>query len=122
MTQLSGQGGNQAASRGSSALVDNIRFQLNLSGMTEKEAEILGVQENCRSNFVKLIGSKANYATATDDHWLRRAEGGILVKAVLDTPMQVKKSKQKKEASIVDPTNPKSVKDLSYRDVFGGGK
>ncbi len=137
LTTLSGQGGNQAASRGSSALVDNIRYQINLMGMTEQEAEALGVDKDCRSGFVKLISSKANYAENVDDHWLRRAEGGVLIKAVLDSPEKVKQAKKRKAefdeadtanakgsnpSTAVDPSDPDSVKaagELSHKDIFG---
>ena len=137
LTTLSGQGGSQAASRGSSALVDNIRYQLNLMGMTEQEAQALGVDKECRSRFVKLIGSKANYAENVEDHWLRRAEGGVLVKAVLDTPEKVKQAKKRKDefnkadtakdkgsnpTTPLDPSDPSSFKaagEMSHKDIFG---
>ena len=134
LTQLSGQGANQAASRGSSALVDNIRFQINMLGMSEKEAEAKGVEDNCRSRFVKIIGAKANYTEKDEDLWLRRDTGGVLVKAEFDLPAVVKKSKSRKTAEhkkteinaatddndlTVDPTDPESVKGLTYQDMFG---
>lgn len=81
IAQLSGNGDSAAASRGSSALVDNIRFQMNLAGMNKSEASELNVDEKHRSLFVKLIGSKANYAESSGDHWLKRAKGGVLVEA-----------------------------------------
>ena len=71
LATISGQGGNQAASRGSSALVDNIRYQINLSIMTEKEAEKMGVEDTARHEFVKLESSKQNYAKNTG-YWLKK--------------------------------------------------
>ena len=132
LATLSGQGGNQGASRGSSALVDNIRYQINLSVMTSAEAEKLGVDNDMRQKFVKLESSKANYAENSGDWWFRRTKGGVLVKAVFDTPYQVKQTKERKAAfkeelaqqaepvqKVIDPSDPDSVSGMSYKDIFG---
>lgn len=132
LATLSGQGGNQGASRGSSALVDNIRYQINLSIMTEKEAEKIGVDETVRHRFVKLESSKQNYAENTGDWWFRRSTGGVLVKAIFDNPPQVKRSQERKtelreelnqpesqKQIVIVPTDPKSVSGMSYTDIFG---
>lgn len=121
---------NQIASRGSSALVDNIRFQLSLVNMTEVEASELLIDEGLRRNFVKLIGSKANYAESQNDHWLRRDKGGVLIPAVFDTPAKIEKAKdRKKEESEIEKSSKINEVDLSdssidkgnltYRDIFG---
>ncbi|MBW6608187.1 helicase RepA family protein, partial [Salmonella enterica subsp. enterica serovar Weltevreden] len=47
---MMGSGDQQQASRGSSVLVDNIRWQSYLSGMTQGEAEILGV-DDCQRGY-----------------------------------------------------------------------
>jgi hypothetical protein len=92
---LNAQGAEQGASRGSSALVDNIRFQLNLVSMSEAEAKEKRVDEACRRHFVRLVGSKSNYAENSGDHWLRRDKGGVLVKAHFDAPDVVERAKRK---------------------------
>ena len=46
---------------GSSVLVDNIRWQSYLSGMTAAEAEEWGVDDSQRPYFVRYGVSKANY-------------------------------------------------------------
>lgn len=133
LTTLAGQGSSQAASRGSSALVDNIRYQLNLTGMTEAEAEQLGVEESCRSGFLKMVSSKANYAPEGKDHWLRRLTGGVLAEAQLESPAAVKRAKERKAAFdqkaqeekrqvSINPSSAKSIKaagELSHQDIFG---
>lgn len=92
---LNSQGAEQGASRGSSALVDNIRFQLNLINMSEAEAKEKGIDEASRSRFVRLVGSKANYAKNSGDHWLKRDKGGVLVKAHFNAPDVVERAKSK---------------------------
>lgn len=72
-------GDSQNASRGSSVLVDNPRWQCNLVGMTKKDAERLGVEEAVRKNFLRLVISKINYGPLIPDRWLCRSEGGVLV-------------------------------------------
>ena len=110
---LNSQGAEQGASRGSSALVDNIRFQLNLVGMNDAEARERGVDDSCRHRFVRLIGSKANYAENSGDHWLRRDKGGVLVKAHFDTPDVVEQSKRKSKPSSFS---------ADYAHLVGGDK
>lgn len=81
---LAGAGDRQQASRGSSVLTDNIRWQAYLAGMSVDEAEKWGVDEDRRSFFVRFGVSKQNYGAPLQEQWLRRAEGGILVPAVLE--------------------------------------
>ena len=78
-----GAGDQQQASRGSSVLVDNIRWQSYLSGMTQTEAEEWGVDDSQRGYFVRYGVSKANYGSPFAERWFRRHEGGVLKPAVL---------------------------------------
>ncbi|MGJ8515191.1 helicase RepA family protein [Carnimonas bestiolae] len=78
-------GDQQQASRGSSVLVDNIRWQSYLSSMTETEAGKWGVEVSQRRHFVRFGISKANYgAPFSDECWFRRHDGGVLKRAVLE--------------------------------------
>lgn len=81
---MMGTGDQQQASRGSSVLVDNIRWQSYLSGMTQAEAEEWGVDRDQRGYFVRFGVSKANYGAPFQECWFRRHEGGILKPAVLE--------------------------------------
>ena len=81
---MAGTGDQQQASRGSSVLVDNIRWQSYLSGMTQVEAEELGVDGGQRRFFVRYGVSKANYGVPFQECWFRRHEGGVLKPAVLE--------------------------------------
>ncbi|BCO32068.1 hypothetical protein TspCOW1_21710 [Thiohalobacter sp. COW1] len=93
---LNGAGAQQQASRGSSVLTDNGRYQLNLTSMTEKEADERGVEPDCRRNFCLVTGAKVNYGEGQDEIWLRRAEGGVLLPAHFDLPGQVRAAKKKR--------------------------
>lgn len=81
---IMGTGDMQQSSRGSSVLVDNIRWQAYLSSMTQAEAETWNVDESQRSYFVRFGVSKANYGQPFNECWFRRHEGGLLKPAVLD--------------------------------------
>lgn len=92
---ISGQGDQQQASRGSSVLVDNVRWSSYLAGMTRGEAENWGVDVEQRSYFVRFGISKGNYGPPFQERWLRRHEGGVLKAAVFELP---KKGRRREEA------------------------
>lgn len=88
---LSDDGGdNQGASRGSSVLVDNARYVLNISGMPrpknngENRQNGQLISENARKYYLRLNDSKINNAVKNDETWLFRRPGGVLVKANFD--------------------------------------
>ena len=80
---LAGNGDMQQAIRGSSALTDAIRWQANLVGMTEGEAERFGVEPEKRRYFVRLELAKANYVEPSAGVWMRRQPGGCLQRVEL---------------------------------------
>jgi len=90
---LSGAGDQQQASRGSSVLVDNIRWQAFLASMTPAEAETWGVDDIMRGTFVRFGISKVNYGPPLPERWFRRDLGGVLVPAVLEKQQQQPKQK-----------------------------
>jgi len=71
----------QGASRGSAALTDNIRCQINLVTMTDDDAVDIGVPLNERKKFVQYVDSKINYKEDAGEKWLVRKTGGVLVEA-----------------------------------------
>jgi len=77
-TALNGAGGEQQASRGSSVLVDNIRWQLNLTKMNSAEAKKYSIDERQRGFFVKANVAKSNYGMPDCDKWYKRLDGGVL--------------------------------------------
>ena len=94
---MSGQGDQQQASRGSSVLVDNIRWQMYLAGATKDEAKKMGIDEAMRSYFVRAGVSKQNYGPPMSDAWLRRGDGGVLIPAQLSTSSVTAKPAKKTE-------------------------
>ncbi len=92
---MAGTGDQQQASRGSSVLVDNIRWQSYLSGMTQAEAEEWSVDESQRGYFVRYGVSKANYGAPFQECWFRRHEGGVLKPAVLEQQKRLTPAKLK---------------------------
>lgn len=86
---LGGQADVQQAARGSSVLVDNIRYQEFLAPMTKDEAEKLAwyspaaqsfvnITEDDRSYFVRWGVSKQNYGSPISEQWLTRIDNGVL--------------------------------------------
>ncbi|MGP5476283.1 helicase RepA family protein [Pseudomonas helleri] len=90
---MMGAGDQQQASRGSSVLVDNIRWQSYLSGMTQGDSEEWGVEDSQRGYFVRYGVSKANYGTPFQERWFRRHEGGVLKPAVLERQHKAKRAR-----------------------------
>lgn len=68
--------GSQHAARGSSALVDGARWQLNLSRMDEKTATQHSISEAERMHYVALDFAKTNYLPPQPRCWLKRGPGG----------------------------------------------
>jgi len=95
---MGGMGDIQQASRGSSVLTDNVRWQMYLSTCSKAEAEGLEIDESMRKYFVRAGVSKQNYGLPTPDIWLRRAEGGVLVPAEFPTSAATAKKREKAPA------------------------
>lgn len=75
---LNGSADVQQASRGSSVLTDNVRWQSYLVTMTENEAKKHRVDESERKLYVRFGLSKPNYGAPQPDIWFRRCTGGVL--------------------------------------------
>ena len=80
---MAGKDANQAAARGSSALTDGVRMQLQLNALSDKELQRYGILEDDRRNFTRLHMPKANYSGGMTDIYLKRSDGGVLVPASL---------------------------------------
>ncbi|WP_186106566.1 helicase RepA family protein [Burkholderia gladioli] len=80
-----GDGGSQHAARGSSALVDGARWQLNLSRMDEKTADQNRLSDSERALYVALDFAKTNYLPPQPRCWLKRGDGGRFSPAQLPT-------------------------------------
>lgn len=69
-TSKSGLGGSQQASRGSSVLVDNIRFQAYLEPMSETEAKTFAVKD--AGDYFKAGVSKVNAGRKPTTKWFKK--------------------------------------------------
>lgn len=72
-------GESQAASRGASALVDNVRYCSYMVKMTPEEAKAFDIAEERRGLYRRFGVSKQNYGEPRPDIWLERHEGGVLL-------------------------------------------
>lgn len=75
---FSGQGDVAGAARGSSALTDGVRWQLNLSKPTKEQAQRRGIAEDARGRYLLLDIPKANYSPPRGTVTLERLPGGVL--------------------------------------------
>lgn len=85
---LNGLADVQQASRGASALTDNVRWQGFMVTMTEDEATTFGIDEDERKLFVRFGVSKVNYGVAGSDTWFKRNDFGVLKPVMLYKPTQ----------------------------------
>lgn len=96
---LGGQTDMQQASRGSSVLTDNIRWQSYLAVMDEKDANAKGIPKADRRRYLRFGVSKQNYGPPLDELWLERREGGVL----LPSSIHLKSSPLDKAVSSASP-------------------
>ena len=68
----------QEAARGSSALTDGMRWQMNMATMGKDIAKKRGVQEKERGFYVQISVPKNNYGEPFGEAWLKRGSGGYL--------------------------------------------
>ncbi|HHG1332207.1 TPA: hypothetical protein ACPUMU_002918 [Klebsiella pneumoniae] len=94
-TATMGVGDIQQASRGSSVLVDNIRWQSYLAGMSALEAKTYGISDDVRGQFVRFGINKVNYGERAPDRWLQRQEGGVLKITALSSKNNKKLTKER---------------------------
>ena len=84
---MQGQGDQQQAARGASALVDNARWCGYVARMSEDEAKRLSersfdrqpIGNERRGHYIRFGVSKQNYDAMPLDRWYKRHEGGVLV-------------------------------------------
>lgn len=69
---------NQSASRGSSALTDGVRWQMNLMTFSDREAKKYGIPSDQRGFYLTASVTKSNYAPPQPSVILHRLEGGYL--------------------------------------------
>ena len=96
-----GAGGESGAGRGSSAIVDQVRWSLNLTKMSKKDSIANKVPDSKRQKYVCVHAAKINGAEAFPDFWLQRVAGGILMPTdVGKEPTVYSVPKNKKDDSV----------------------
>ncbi len=98
---LSGQGAEQQASRGSSVLVDNVRWQGYLRAMSEHDVKVLEVDDG-RQHFVEFGVSKQNYGAPYSPTWLHKtscADAGVAGGFTLQHAILTKRKKPTKASA-----------------------
>lgn len=78
---MNGGGNSQAAARGSSALTDGVRLQINLNTLDEKSRKNHGIPEDEMRQYLTLSIAKTNYSAPQADILLKRGDGGFLTRA-----------------------------------------
>jgi hypothetical protein len=68
----------QGAARGSSALTDGVRFQMNLAALTEPQADELCIEKDSKHEYITVKVTKSNYAPAGGTVCLHRGDHGVL--------------------------------------------
>lgn len=79
----------QQATRGAAAITDNARWQGWMQTMGDETAKEYGITE--RKRYVAFGGNKENYGQDTDQRWLERKAGGVLLPVELRKPLTIKK-------------------------------
>lgn len=103
---FNGAGDSAASSRGSTALTDAVRWQLNISTMSDSEATKCGLDDERRS-YLRLDYAKTNYIAPQPTQWLRRMPSGVLERVHLPAftsakvPSQSRRKIFRDEASYV---------------------
>jgi len=92
-----GLGDTAGASRGSTALTDGVRWQMNLSNLTKDIAKQRGVPDGDRSRYMMVDIAKANYLPPQKSVMLERLAGGVL--ALAENGVEETRSCRKPRAS-----------------------
>ncbi len=80
----------QGASRGSSALTDGVRWQMNLATFTKAEAAEHNIPDDQRGYYLTATVTKNNYAAPQPKVILKRGDGGYLHSITLASNKEVK--------------------------------
>lgn len=92
-------GGGQEIVRGSTALVDGVRWVGTLQRLPRNKAPEYGVQESDVERYIRFEIPKSNYTRPFPGLWLRREFGGVLVPVDLDRTTTGRRSKAQQEAT-----------------------
>lgn len=83
---FAGMGDAAAAARGSSALTDGVRWQINLSRLSPEQAKVVSVPEAAPGHLLLLDVAKSNYLAPYPTQVLERLPGGVLARCDTASP------------------------------------
>ena len=111
----------QSAARGSSALTDGVRWQMNLQTMSSNEAKKIGIDDKARRNYVMAEITKNNYAAPQSPVCLMRDNFGTLT----STAGQLQTKTKSVMANIItaiksEAANNKFHSATGFENTFGG--
>jgi RecA-family ATPase len=95
------EGGGQEIVRGSTALVDGVRWVATLQRLRRDRAGDYGVAEEDADLYLRLEIPKSNYAPPFPGQWLRREAGGVLVPCELQDRREARRDRAA-EATYLD--------------------
>lgn len=78
------EGGGAEIVRGSTALVDGVRWVATMQKLRRDQAAEYGVDRDDASQYIRFEIPKSNYTSEFEGMWLRRESGGVLVPAELE--------------------------------------
>lgn len=113
----------QNASRGSSALTDGVRWQMNLAGITKTEAQNYAIPTEERRSYLIATNTKNNYALPQQALILKRGEGGCLYHVALTSnkEKQAEDLKSKIVRLVAEETKAGQLySKTSFEEKFGG--
>lgn len=93
-----GRGAEQQSARGSSALTDAVRWQINLHTMTADEAKVMGINEEERRFHLHAELSKVNYGPPLPSAWFHRTTRGVLIPESIDGRRTDEKSSNRRRS------------------------
>ena len=112
-----GTGDSQHAARGSSALIDGVRFAINLTRPTAKEAQAQHMEDGGKRGYAKLSNSKNNYALSFHDLFLDYRSGVV---RIADMVMDMDAFERVTSAIRDHADKGQRFSPRAFRDAFGG--
>ena len=111
----------QNASRGSSALTDGVRWQMNLASLSKAECTSNGIPDSDRLKYLKAAVTKNNYGPPVDPVLLMRGDGGFLIPVPAGGPKRTRDELDKLAIlrKIVE-IKLKPISSTSFRSSYAG--
>lgn len=87
----------QTSARGSSAIIDNARYQISLAKMSKDQAKDFGIDDDERGYYLQVDVPKVNYTAPILKKWLKRKKGGVLDEIDMSNRVGIKGGKDERK-------------------------